>query len=72
MITLVISNEEINDIMEIVKTLEELHIMLPKIRKYVKSYDRQTKWMYFLIEDDELIKTYNTIWDKVSADIKNN
>ena len=43
MITLVISNEEINDIMEIVKTLEELHIMLPKIRKYVKSYDRQTK-----------------------------
>ena len=30
----------------------------------------QTKWMYFLIEDDELLEKYNAIWDKVSADIK--
>ena len=30
----------------------------------------QTKWMYFLIEDDELLEKYNTIWDKVSTDIK--
>ena len=27
--------------------------------------------MYFLIEDDDLVEKYNTIWDKVSADIKN-
>ena len=26
--------------------------------------------MYFLIEDDDLLERYNTIWDKVSADIK--
>ena len=26
-----------------------LHIMLPKISAYVKSYDGRTKWMYFLI-----------------------
>ena len=26
--------------------------------------------MYFLTEDDELLKKYKTIWDKVSADIK--
>ena len=26
--------------------------------------------MYFLIEDDDLLKKCNTIWDKVSADIK--
>ena len=26
--------------------------------------------MYFLIEDDDLLKQYSTIWDKVSADIK--
>ena len=26
--------------------------------------------MYFLIEDDYLIEKYNTIWNKVSADIK--
>ena len=37
---------------------------------YVKSYDGQTKWMYFLIDDDNLLEKYNTIWDKVSADIK--
>ena len=44
--------------------------MLPKISTYVKRYDWQTKWMYFLIEDDDLLEKYNTIWDKVSADIK--
>ena len=44
--------------------------MLPKTRAHVKSYDGQTKWMYFLVEDDELLKKYNTVWDKVSADIK--
>ena len=26
--------------------------------------------MYLLIEDDDLLEKYNTIWDKVSADIK--
>ena len=44
--------------------------MPPKTSAYVKGYDRQTKWMYFLIEDDNLLEKYNTIWDEVSADIK--
>ena len=44
--------------------------MLPKTSTYVKSYDGQTKWMYFLIENDDLLEKYNTIWDKVSADVK--
>ena len=44
--------------------------MLPKTSSYVKIYDGQTKWMYFLIEDDGLSEKYNTIWDKVNADIK--
>ena len=26
--------------------------------------------MYFLIEDDDLLENYNTVWNKVSADIK--
>ena len=26
--------------------------------------------MYFFIEDDDLLEKYDTIWDKVSADIK--
>ena len=44
--------------------------MLIKTSAYVKRYDRQTKWMYFLIEDNDLLEKYNTIWDKFSADIK--
>ena len=46
--------------------------MLPKTSTYVKLYGGQTKWMYFLIKDDDLLEKYNTICDKVSADIKNN
>ena len=36
--------------------------MLPKTNAYVKSYDEQTIWMYFLIGDDDLLG--------ISADIK--
>ena len=43
--------------------------MFPRISDYVKHYDEQTKWMCFLIEDDDLLEQYNTIWDKVSVDI---
>ena len=50
--------------------VKPLNIMLPKRSVYVKCYNRQTKWMYFLIEVDDLLEKYNTIWDKVSADIK--
>ena len=38
----------------------------------VKHYDRQTKWMSFLIEGDDLLEKYNTNWDKISGDIKKN
>ena len=47
--------------------IEPLNIMLPKI----KTYDGQTKWIYFLNEDDDLLEKYNTVFDKVMADIKN-
>ena len=50
--------------------VKSLHIILPKTSAYVKSYDRQTKWMYFLIKDDDLLEKYKTIWDKVNANIK--
>ena len=43
--------------------------MLPKTSAYVKSYDGQTKWMYFLIEDDALLEM-PIIWDKISSDIE--
>ena len=35
--------------------------MLPKTKAYGKSYNEQTKWMYFLIEDNDLLEKYNTI-----------
>ena len=44
--------------------------MLPKISAYVKSYDAQVKWMYFFIEDDDLLKNCNNFWDNITADIK--
>ena len=50
--------------------VKPLHIILPKTSAHVKSYDGQTKWIYFLIENDDLLEKYNTIWDKVSAAIK--
>ena len=35
--------------------------MLPKTSAYVKSYDGQTKWLYFLIEDNELLEKHKKI-----------
>ena len=52
--------------------VKPLNIMLPKTSDDVKSYEGQTKWTYFLIEDDGLFKKYYTIWDKFSSHIKKN
>ena len=46
--------------------------MLSETNAYIKSYDGQTKWMYFLIEDEDLLKKHNTIWNKVSIETKKN
>ena len=35
-----------------------LHKTLPKTSSYVKSYDGKTKWMYFFIENDDLLEKY--------------
>ena len=44
--------------------------MLPNTNVYVKIYDGQIKWMYFWIEDDDLLQKYNIISEKISTDIK--
>ena len=44
--------------------------MLPKSTACIKSYDGKTNWMYFFKEDDELLETYNEIWNKVNNSIK--
>ena len=40
--------------------------MLPKMSA---GFD-ETKYMYFLIKDNELLEKYNEIWEKVSKSIK--
>ena len=50
--------------------VKPLHLKLPKTSAYVNSYDGQTKWMYFSIEDNDLLEKYNIVCDKVSTDIK--
>ena len=36
--------------------IKPIHIMLPKMSAYVKGYDSETKWLYFLIDDGEFLK----------------
>ena len=44
--------------------------MFPKTSACVKNHNGQTKCMYFLIEDDDLLEKCNTIWDKFRSDMK--
>ena len=37
--------------------------------RYRKDFD-ETKYMYFLIKDDELLEKHNQIWEKVKNTIK--
>ena len=41
--------------------IKPLHLMLPNTSAYLKGTDVETKWMYFLIEEDDLLKKYNNI-----------
>ena len=36
----------------------------------VNKNDGQTRWMHFLIKDDDLLQKYNIILDKVSINMK--
>ena len=38
--------------------IKPLSTVLPKLSTYVKIYYSETKWMYFLIEDDDLLKNH--------------
>ena len=60
----------INTLLVTCMMFNPLHIMLPNSSTYVKRYDGQSKCIYFLIENDDLLEKYNTSWDKVSTDTK--
>ena len=51
------------------KKFRPLCIFLPKMSAYRTDFD-ETKYMSFLIKDDELLETYNEIWEKVKNSIK--
>ena len=36
--------------------IKPLRIMFPQAKDYVESYDGEIKWLYFLLEDNELLK----------------
>ena len=45
-------------------------VILSNMSGYVISYDGKTKWMFFLIKNDELFKKNWNIWNKVGNSIK--
>ena len=49
--------------------IKKISMILPKMDTYIKSYDCETKWMYFFIEDDELLKN-NCTWNNVTNSVK--
>ena len=46
--------------------VKQLCTILPKMTTCVRSYDGETKWTTFLIEDDKLSKFDKFIWNKFS------
>ena len=52
--------------------IKKLHVMLSKKGAYVKAYDSETKWMYFMIEDNDFLEKHNNTlyYDNVSANFK--
>ena len=43
--------------------------MLSKMSNYFESFDHETKWMNFLIQDDEMLKKYTDIWNGVNNSV---
>ena len=43
-------------------------ILPPKLSGYKRHFD-ETKYMSFLIKNNELLEKYNEVWDKVSKTI---
>ena len=44
--------------------------MILKTNTCVKGFDGKTILICFLTEDDDLLKNFDSIWDKISASIK--
>ena len=53
------------------KRTRPLRIFLPEVGAYRRDFD-ESKYMSFLIKDDELSEKYNEIWEKAEISIKKN
>ena len=42
-----------------------LRIKLPQMNAYVKYFDKYSKYMNFLVNDEEILEKYNEICDKI-------
>ena len=51
------------------KKIKPSCIFLPKMTEYRKDFD-ETKYIYFLIKDDELLEQSNEIWEKLKNSLK--
>ena len=50
------------------KEIRPLYIFFREMRLYKRYFD-ETKWMYFMIKDENVLDKYMTIWEKVSDTI---
>ena len=48
---------------KMIKKIRPLCIFLPKMNAYRKDFD-ESKYMSFLMKEDELLEKYNKIWEK--------
>ena len=51
------------------KKIRPLCIFLPNMSAYRKDFD-ESKYISFLIKDDELLEKYNEIWEKIKNSLK--
>ena len=56
-------------ITKMLKILNHYAYFFPKISAHRKYFD-ETKYVSFLIKDDDLLEKYNEIWEKVKISIK--
>ena len=50
--------------------IKSINIIFQNTTGHLKSYDGETKLIYFWIKDDELLKNYNDIWNTLSNGLK--
>ena len=43
-----------------------LYIKLLQMNAFIKYFDKNNKYMSLLVHDKEILKTYNTVWNKVN------